>query len=280
MKNIFACLIFIILAFCGSALSQKPKEGISIDLSKEFGLADKQFAQVFIPDFFMPDSRGKVTLVFHLHGASWAIEDVVYKSGVNAVLFNIHLGVLSSPYKEYFSDENKFRIILDTILTRISSHNILLNPQIDKLIITSFSAGYAGAREILKNPEYYELVDALVLADGLHCDSDSALMKLQMTDFVRFAEDARDKKKIMTITHSSILTEGYQSTTQTADYILSKIGANRISSEVSDEIGTQYSKSENGFFSMKGYYGDSAADHLKHLCEMHILLKEVFEISK
>ncbi|MCJ7552319.1 MAG: hypothetical protein MUO34_00415 [Ignavibacteriaceae bacterium] len=280
MKNIFAFLIFVILAFCGSILSQNSTEGIRIDLSKEFALADKQFAQLFIPDFFIPDSQGKVTLVFHFHGSSWAIEDVVYKSGVNAVLFNIHLGALSSPYKNYFSDENKFRIILDTILTKINSHKILPNPQIDKLIITSFSAGYAGVREILKNPEYYKLTDALILMDGLHCDSDSALMKLQMTDFVRFAEDARDKKKIMTITHSSISTEGYQSTTQTTDYILGKIGANRISSEVSDEIGTQYSKSETGFFSMKGYLGDSAPDHLKHLYGMHILLKEVFEISK
>ena len=280
MKTIFVFLIFIISAFYVSILSQNSTESIRIDLSKEFALADKQFAQLFIPDFFIPDPQGKVTLVFHFHGSSWAVEDAVYKSGVNAVLFKIHLGALSSPYKNYFSDENKFRIILGTILTKLNSHKFLPNPQIDKLIITSFSAGYAGVREILKNPEYYKLIDVLILADGLHCDSDSALMKLQMTDFVRFAEDARDKKKIMTIAHSSISTEGYQSTTQTADYILNKIGTDRVSSEVNDEIGTQYSKNEIGFFRMKGYSEDSAADHLKHLYGMHILLKEVFEISK
>ena len=268
--------IFPIANFAqGVAIGQRFDMAVELKLNQK---TSGQFAQVFVPDYFKAPENGKFMLVFHLHSASWAAEDMVYKAKANAVLFNIHLGALSSPYRNYFQDAIEFKFILDKVITVLKNNNIIANPQIEKLIITSFSAGYAGVREIFKIPAYYEQIDALALADGLHSNSEPTLRKEQMKDFVRFAKDARDLKKIMLLTHSEISTSGYQSTTQTADYLIKGIGVHRISVTAVDEIGDQKSTCDIGHFHLKGYAGETAGDHLKHLYGMNLMLEKIIKI--
>jgi len=257
-----------------SVFAQGVANGFRFDMTSTLSLdgANGQFAQVFIPDYFNPPSNGKFTLVFHLHSASWAAEDEVYKSQTNAILFNIHLGGFSSSYQSYFTDQQKFQQILNAIIPIAFEFGYMPNPKINRLIMTSFSAGYAGVREIFKTQSYYDKIDVLTLADGLHSNSDPAAMATQMQDFVKFAKDSRDLTKVFLLTHSSIPTPGYQSTTQTADYLINEIGAVRKPFSRQDEIGTQYSRCDTGYFHLKGYLGDTASDHLKHLYNMHKML--------
>jgi len=252
--------------------------GTRINLTGDLQLGSGQFAQLFIPDYYQNPADGRFTLVFHCHSASWAAEDEIYKVQANAVLFNIHLGALSSPYQNYFTDPTRFEVILNLVKSRLQSAGIIPNPQIENLIVTSFSAGYAGVREILKQSAYYQLIDALHLADGLHSSSGSGTMTVQMQDFLTFARAARDGQKTMLMTHSSIPTSGYQSTTQTADYLIQGIGAVRESCFTSDIIGQQYSCCDTGDFHLKGYYGDTADDHMKHLYAMHLMIARTFSL--
>jgi len=274
-------LFEIFLLFFIVAADLKP-QGVGVgerfDLTTKLNLGSGQFAQLFIPDYFIPPADGKFILIFHLHSASWAAEDEVYKAHANAILFNIHLGALSSPYQNYFTDPAKFSIILDTALSVISSNEIISNPQIKYLIFTSFSAGYAGLREILKTGSYYNMINSINLADGLHCNSDMATATIQMQDFLRFAKDARDKKKIMLLTHSSITTSGYQSTTQTSNYLINNTGVSVTPVSEIDEIGTMYAKCDTGYFHIRRYFGETADDHLKHLYAMHLMIETAVSI--
>ncbi len=249
--------------------------GTRIDFTAKLNLnngTSGQFAQLFVPDYFIAPANGDFTLVFHLHSASWAAEDEVYRSRVNAILFNIHLGGFSSSYQNYFALQSNFQKILDSVVAVLRARGIVNTPHINKLIVTSFSAGYAGVREMFKTAAYYNRINALTLADGLHCNSDSATMRTQMQDFVRFARDARDRRKVLLLTHSSITTSGYENTTQTGTYLVNNIGSTRRSFSATDSIGTQYSRSDTGHFHLKGYFGTTAADHLKHLYNMHSML--------
>ena len=255
--------------------------GQRFDLTSELQLNQNttgQFAQIFIPNHFKVSDDGKFTLVFHLHSASWAAEDEVYKSQANAILFNIHLGALSSPYQSYFQDSEKFKIILQKVIMVLQNNNIIANPQIETLIVTSFSAGYAGVREIFATPAYYDQISALALADGLHCNYDPISKEQQLQDFLRYARDAGDRKKIMLLTHSEIPTTGYESTTQTANYLINGIDAQRIAVNAVDEIGIQKSACDTGYFHLKGYAGDTANDHLKHLYAMNLMLEKIIQI--
>jgi hypothetical protein len=250
--------------------------GTRIELTQSLGLASGQFAQMFIPDYYVSPPDGKYTLVFHMHSASWAAENEVYKAGANAVLFNIHLGGFSSSYQNYFIDQTKFQKILDTVNTRLSNHGIITAPVLQHLVVTSFSAGYAGVREVLKSQSYYNKIEVLILADGLHSSSDAS-MHTQMSNFVKFAKDARDGLKTFLLTHSSINTSGYQSTTQTANYLIDSIGSQRVQHTAFDEIGTQYSRCDTGNFHLKGYHGVTADDHLKHLHAMHLMVRRAMD---
>jgi hypothetical protein len=274
MKTLCAALTIIIL-LAAPLVAQGVGVGTRIDFTAKLNLnngTSGQFAQLFIPDFFVAPADGNLLLVVHLHSASWAAEDEVYRSHVNAVLFNIHLGGFSSSYQTYFATQSNFQKILDSVVAVLQSRGIVNTPRISKLIVTSFSAGYAGMREIFKTAAYYNRINALTLADGLHCNSDSATMRTQMQDFVRFARDARDRRKVFLLTHSSITTSGYENTTQTATYLINNVGATRRTFAATDSIGTQYSRSDTGHFLLKGYFGTTATDHLKHLYNMHVML--------
>jgi len=273
-------LVLIFLSLTTLSRAQAVGDGTRIDLSAQLSLdtGGGQFAQLFIPDYYQSDNDGRFNLVFHLHSASWAAENQVYRALVNAIVFNIHLGALSSPYQNYFSDSDKFQSILDMITSELEQREIEIDPVLDNLIVTSFSAGYAGLREMLKTNTYYDKIKAIHLADGLHATSNPGIMDEQMQDFVKYARDARDRTKIMHITHSSIPTPGYESTTSTANYLIEHIGATRQPADEQDEIGTMYSRCDSGLFNLRGYHGETAEDHMKHLYAMHIMISQTFNI--
>lgn len=272
--------IIFYLAFLNYLFSQAVGDGIRIDLSDQLSLDTNggQFAQLFIPDYYQSSNDGAYTLVFHLHSASWAAENQVYRAQANVILFNIHLGAFSSPYQNYFLNQNNFQAIIDTISAELERRQILTNPTLQYLIVTSFSAGYAGVREMLKQNIYYDQIKAIHLADGLHATSNASIMETQMQDFVRFARDARDQKKIMRMTHSSIPTPGYESTTSTANYIIDHIGSARLPVAVEDEIGTMNSRCDSGYFYLRGYEGETAEDHMKHLYATHLMIISTMEM--
>ncbi|MCK5033457.1 MAG: hypothetical protein KAS18_07480, partial [Calditrichia bacterium] len=189
-KLIIKIILILNLSFLSSELySQGVAIGTRIDLTSKLALnsGNGQFAQLFISDYYAAPADGKYLFVFHLHSASWAAEDQVYRSNTNAILFNIHLGGFSSSYQNYFVDQSKFATIIDTVNSILQANQIIQNPQISELIMTSFSAGYAGVREIFKTATYYNQIDVLNLADGLHSSSYMPSMITQMQDFVRFA---------------------------------------------------------------------------------------------
>ncbi|MFQ6606664.1 MAG: T9SS type A sorting domain-containing protein [Fidelibacterota bacterium] len=281
MLRRYTYIITVWILLVSQTYAQGVAVGTRIDLTNKLQLnqgTTGQFAQLFIPDYFVPDSSGQFTLVFHLHSASWAAEDEVYRSATNAILFNIHLGGLSSPYQNYFSDATRYSAILDTVVSLLQEQNILPGATLGRVIMTSFSAGYAGVREILKTAAYYNQISALTLADGLHSSSDPGLMAIQMADFLRFARDARAGEKVMLLTHSSITTSGYQSTTQTANYLIAGLNATRVPDSTVDEIGTRYSRCDTGNFHLKGYLGQTANDHLQHLYGMYLMLERAVDI--
>jgi hypothetical protein len=213
--------------------------------------------------------------IYHFHGATQVISEQFDRIDIPGTICNIHLGPFSSPYKIYFSDSTRFDQIISTVEgTLVDSLGISKLPARFR-ILTSFSAGYAAVREILKHPTYYDAIDAIILADGLHCNSDSARMKEQMGDFVRFARDAAAGEKIMLVTHSSINTSGYQSTTQTAQYLNDQVGIQSNSVDQKDLIGQAFIQYKKGDLYITGYRGDDGPSHMRHFYGIYILLNRL-----
>jgi hypothetical protein len=265
--------------FCVAALATAHGAGVGqrFNLTSALALGSGQSAQVFVPDYYAPPTNGRVFLAIHLHGSAGPGEDMVYRVRANAVVFNLNLNGLSSVYQNYFADGSRFATITNLVLQVLRTNNIVTDPQIGTLALSSFSAGYAGIREILKTPDYYSRTDALLLADTIYSSSDAASRTVQMRDFLKFASDARDRRKFFLLTHSRVPTSGYDSTVQTADYLVSGIGQSWQSATAIDAIGTQYRRCEAGWFQAWGYLGETGTDHTRHFQNMDLMMGRLLQ---
>jgi hypothetical protein len=266
--------VILILVWVGW-LNQNNTAGQQFDLTDALQLDRDagQFARLFVPDHIDIFSDSEIDLVLHLHGASWTAERAVIKTRIPAILVSVHLAGFSSVYRRYFEIPGRVDQIIAAVRAILREQNEVQDIRIRRLILTSFSAGYGGVRELLKFPELYHDIDALLLADGLHTDSDSLRMAEQMSGFVRFAADASRSEKVMVVTHSRIEPEGYESTTSTADYLLRELGLARDYIARADSIGQQYTHTDAGYFHVSGYLGQTGSDHMRHLRHMDIPLK-------
>jgi len=266
-----ALISFLLLTcFCSSSPPERIARGEHFDLT---------VGKLFLPDYFEPHGS-EVDLVVHFHGTSWVAEENLYRSRKNAVLVSVHLGTLSSPYRLYFQNQEAFQKILDTTLQVLNDHGIVRNPEIHFLCITSFSAGYGGVRELLKVAKYYDMINAILLADGLHCNyADSIAHTLdenQMAGFLRFARDAAEGRKIMIVTHSQIVPGNYASTTETANYLINGVGGSRVAVSDTNELGMHYtSRCDVKQFHVHSFTGETGKDHMDHLYGIYLFLREI-----
>ena len=109
----------------------------------------------------------------------------------------------------------------------------------------------------------------MVLLDGLHCGyGKETLDDLQMEPFLRFARQAAAGQKFMFISHSSIIPPGYASTTETANYLIEKLGGwpQHGKPRGSDPWGLDLvSRFDQVTFHVRGYSGNDKMDHCAHI---------------
>ncbi|MCX8057293.1 MAG: hypothetical protein N3F03_06790 [Ignavibacteria bacterium] len=215
----------------------------------------------------------------HFHGRDTVVQDAFLKSKINGVLITIHLGMLSSPYKNAFSDSNYLEKILEDALMKLSLPKEQIPTLNLRLYLTSFSAGYAAIREILKYDRYYKMIKGLILLDGLHTDyvninSNKMVNPNQMENFLKFALDACKCRKKFILTHSEIIPDGYSSTTETAQYLIKSTNTEIVFSEkFFDDDFVQKYYGFNGCFKVFGFYGNDAKAHMKHFYNLDKFLK-------
>ena len=104
-----------------------------------------------------------VPLLVHFHGTPWLIETHVARHLPKAALITVQLGAGSSAYRRPFENPDLFRELINEAAQTLS-----LKRGWSSVTLTGFSAGYGGVREILRRPEYFALVDNVLLLDGLH----------------------------------------------------------------------------------------------------------------
>ena len=237
--------------------------------------------ELFVPEGYAPGEEG-VHLVLHLHGAAWAVERNLTHSGERAVLVTVVLNGLSRVYADLFAKPETFPAILDEVRAGLAALGVG-DPRIGRVTVTSFSAGFGGVREILKSEEAYGRIDALVMADSIHAGfvgdpQDRRVNPEHMREFVRFAKDAAEGRKVMVISHSAIVPPTYASTTETADYLIRQVGGERtpVNEEWADGL-TCTSRHEQGNLRIYGFSGDTGPDHMKHLHELWRLMVKVGE---
>ncbi len=235
------------------------------------------------------DDDGGYDLIFHFHAGQMAERDW-RASHVNAVIVSATFGVGSGAYSDALSPPDRFGAMMAEVThaLRARTGEEKLHPR--RITLLAWSAGYGSIREILGQPRYADLIDTVVLLDGLHTDyvkeragtananaSPNALVAASNTTarrinekplgpFVAFAREAAAGHRAMVVTHSSIIPPDYASTTETAGVLMDAVKATREYTEEPDDDGrTLILRANVGDFHVMGYRGETKRDHIQQL---------------
>jgi hypothetical protein len=230
---------------------------------------------LFVRDGLKPSAR--LPLMVHFHGAPWVVEHHVSQRKPPVILLTYQLGSGSGVYGRAFADPARFGAALSAAAdaaSRVLARAVTFDP----VVLTSFSAGYGAIRAILRQPEHYARVSTVVLADSLHADyegapasdqprtADPAVHAADIEVFLRLAQDAAAGRKRFLVTHSEVFPGTYASTTDTSNALLASLGLTRRPRLREGPLGMQQlSESSRGGFTVLGFAGNSAPDHLDHL---------------
>lgn len=211
-------------------------------------------------------------LVLHFHGAPPSVEASFERSGIDAALIVVNLGIGSGPYEDAFVSPGSFSQFLSRSADVIGEMCPGASRTIQRIALSSWSAGYGATWRILEKNANDERIDAVLLSDGLHGGfvgpaRSRQVDPLPMEPFALFSEEAVRGHKLMAITHSSIMTETYASTTETADFLINDNGLHRTRLRAqgprSDMVLT--SRVDAGNLHIRGFAGDGKAAHCDQL---------------
>ena len=229
------------------------------------------YCDLYVPAFFQP-SGGTYDLVVHFHGVPNLQEENVDRARLNAVVVSMNLGISSGVFSNYFQNPRAFDNLLDAAQRELDKSGRAPGAHLGRIAVTAWSAGFGAVGAILKDPENVRRIDAVLLADGLHANylANHVVNDAALTKYVNFANLAMRGERLFALTHSSIGTEGYPSTTETIGELLKLTSLEKKSTVgILGPRGMHpIYESHRGSFHVAGYEGIGKQDHVDHVKAM------------
>jgi hypothetical protein len=241
---------------------------------------------------FIPAARQNARefdLLIHFHGVKYVVQNAAEHYDGNLIAATVNLGSGSKVYGDGFADATKLRMLMDSIAIGVRAslrHDVRLN----RVILSGFSAGYGAVRQILSTPENYGRVDAVLLLDGIHAaylpdrkvlSEGGVVDSADLAPFLMLARDAvrKESNKKFLITHSEIFPGTYASTTESTDWILQQLAMPRTPQLSWGPLGMQQlSVAIRNHFSVFGFAGNTAPDHIDHFHGLYMFLNELLRL--
>lgn len=216
-------------------------------------------APVYVPE----DCHGRYDVVLHFHGAHPYVLDEIEGANLDAVLAVFNAGNGAEKYAAAFQAAGTLSSLLQQVARAVAPLCPGAEAEPRRVALMAWSAGYAAVEKILAHAEDRARVDAVLLADGLHAGfidvRKRELAPAALQSFRDFAELARDNQKLFAITHSSIMTDGYASTTECSRALLAALHIPCDDALVSGRA---------GLFSIEGFSGIDAHAHVVQFRQM------------
>lgn len=246
-----------------------------------FGIYRRWSRGIPMGQFIMPERggltrSGRFDVMFHFHG-----HEAVRKEWVQvmdgAVLVGVTLGTGSGPYETSFRGTQAFERLVKGVEEAVAAKAGRESARVRKVGLSGWSAGYGAVGQIINSSYGKRKVDTVVLLDGLHSGyAGSSLNEAQLKPFIDFARRASQGQRFMFVSHSSIIPPGYASTTETANFLIHKLGgrARKTRPRSGDPMGLDLiARYTRGNFHVRGYAGNDTLDHCAHIGLFRDVLK-------
>jgi|GEM_PF-4656889 len=222
--------------------------------------------KVLLPAGIALPPDGGYDLLVHFHGAE-PVRKMITPLGLGIVIAVFDIGTLSGGYDRAFAAPGTFDAMLASISREVSIETNHPAARPRNIVLTSWSAGYGAIRRIIAPGR--DDIDAVVLIDSLYASHASGTDEPDPAELAPFAALARSAARggpIFVVTHSSVPTNGYASTVDTATFLLRDVGLDAALDEPpqADPFGLIRAKDRNHFF-VRGYAGGDAAAHCAQL---------------
>jgi hypothetical protein len=180
-------------------------------------------------------------------------------------------------YSDAFAKTDRFGNMVDEVLSSARAAKGLraLSPR--RLGLVSFSAGYGATSRIIAQQRWFELVDAVVILDGLHTEytREHKPDRKALQPFIRFAGEAVSTKKLMVMTHSAINPVEYAASSETIASILEILAISKVETNLKNDRGMQQLYEANvGHLHVRGYGGTEPPDHIDQLMAVDEILDD------
>jgi hypothetical protein len=227
-----------------------------------------------------------INLVVHFHGDSSIASVAVDELGKNSVAVAMTLGAGSGVYDRTYTNAAEYDSLMSSV-RRVLETEFARAVTIGTVTLTGFSAGHGAVRAILRSPQHFADVDAVLLLDGMHTSyvpegtvvaNGGVLDSTNLVALTAFARAAMRGEKRFLVTHSEIFPGTFASTTETADYIIRALGLKRMPVLRWGPVGMQQLSSvKSGRFEIQGYAGNAGPDHIDQFHAMPQLLKTLLK---
>ncbi len=175
-------------------------------------------AELFVPADFTAQGADTVPLCVHFQGGVTAAIENFARMNRAGVLIASTIAGRSSAFATPYRDPAAFAALIaagEVELSRRAGRPVRFGP----ILVTFWSAGYGAVRELLRQPEWFQRIDALVSADSIYASvvaDDVRAPRLEdVVDFVRFAQLAARGEKTFVLAHGRYQTD-YASTAESA----------------------------------------------------------------
>ncbi|MFZ5896314.1 MAG: hypothetical protein ACOY0T_34985 [Myxococcota bacterium] len=214
------------------------------------------------------DAQGNFDLVIHLNGEGPVRRELV-ESEAPFILYTYTLPPNVS-YAPHFAGSRLLQHLIEEITATLARERPNARPA--HIALSAWSAGFEGVRSILYQPEAAR-IEALMLVDGLHSPRGQRALASQLEPFVAFARRAQRGERWFAITHSSIPTYDYTSTTESAHFLVNALGGKPVRVQRDDGFGLELIELyDAGNLHVRGYVGNDKADH----CAQLFLMRDLF----
>lgn len=213
---------------------------------------------------YLPVERPRAILFF-FHGGTWLPEVAAARHKIAVV--SVQAGSGSGTYARLFDDAQRWPKLLAEAEAKAGA-------PFRHILLGGWSAGCGSVRQILRSPDSYSRVHGVLCIDGIHTDYtdgkpgplESKIGTESLAIWEQVARDALAGRKRVLITHSEIFPGTFASTTETADYLVGKLGVQRRPVMRWGPMGLQQvGETKSGAFVLLGFAGNSAPDHVDQL---------------
>ncbi|MEQ9323985.1 MAG: hypothetical protein RIF41_32775, partial [Polyangiaceae bacterium] len=246
-----------------------------------------------LPKTFEPTGGG-YDLIVHFHGDVAIVKESVEHAGLNAALAIINVGIRSGPYRKAYQAAGAYESLLEQVRIGLKRKGVR-EPELRRLALTSWSAGYGAIESILEHrvsPDAdADPLDAIISLDGVHAgfqDGDAErINERSLMAYIQAAKAATEGQLMVSLTHSDIDPGAYAGTRRSQLYLLEQLGihvtkqpmlplpehlslvaARGAVASGKEKKMVPTSDTRVGMLRVQGFEGNTREDHAAHLTQM------------